>query len=82
MRKSGIYHVKFDKEKLDRKLRAVDINKSELAVLMDVSRRTLYYWFDTGTMPLDRYFQILDLFGSLDKEVIEQMGLSIGAQLV
>lgn len=82
MPKSGIYHVQFDRNKLDICLKIYGLSKTELAELMDVQRRTLYLWLGSGTLPVDRYLQLLDLFGKLDKKVIENMGLNIGAKIV
>ena len=82
MPKSGVYHVQFDRNKLDICLKIYGLSKTELAELMDVKRRTLYLWLGSGTLPVDRYLQLLDLFGKLDKKVIENMGLNIGAKIV
>ena len=82
MSKRNIYHVQFDRNKLNRYLQIYCLSKTELAELMDVTYRTLYRWLGTGSMPVDRYLQLLDLFGKFDKKTIENMGLNIEAKII
>ena len=75
------YFVRFNPDKFKKLYKSRELTQESLGAAIGVSRRAVAKWMSTREIPVDAYFAILDLFGLLDYQCINNMGIRFDADL-
>ena len=75
------YFVRFNPDKFKKVYKSIGMTQESLGEALGVSRRAVSQWIHSCEIPVDAYFAFLDLFGMLDYDEINTMGMEIESDL-